>query len=54
MAKKFNIIRVTIYTTFSRVNTRINGQLKSRFSRLKIAINREERIILRLTRINLK
>ena len=36
------------------MNIRVDGKLKPRSGRLKITIDREERIIFRLVRINLK
>ena len=54
IARELNVTRATIQTTLSRVNTRVDGESKPRSGRPKITIDREERIILRLARINPK
>ena len=54
VAKALNLSRTIIRTTLLRANTRINDELVKKSSRPKVTDDRDERIILRLVRINLK
>ena len=54
VAKTLNLSRTTVKTTLLRANTRINGESIKRSDRLKVTDDRDERIIFRLARINLK
>ena len=54
VAKTLNLSQAIIRTTLLRANTRINDELVKRSDRLKVIDDRDERIILRLIRINLK
>ena len=54
VAKALNLSRATVRITLLRANIRINGELIKRSSKPKVIDDRNERIILRLVRINLK
>ena len=54
VAKALNLFRAIVRTILLRADTRINGELVERSGRPKVTDDRDERIILRLVRINLK
>ena len=54
VAKALNLSRATVRTTLLRADTRINGESVERSGRPKVTDDRDERIILRLARINPK
>ena len=54
VTKALNLSQAIVRTTLLRANTHINGESVERSNKLKVTDDQDERIILRLTRINLK